>query len=136
MRYVRDQYFMGWNSAPPTVWSQLMGPILTKDDVKKSLSNLYKKYNPIWSLDQRFLVSKLRTFDNKKTIQNLDLYTIAILDNTIKKAGLFAENKKKPHTIINNLNNIEKNQFISAGTSTARYFNEELLNKVINHFFI
>lgn len=133
MRFVKYQYFMGWNVAPPLIWSEVTG-ISDRDSLLARLDRTYSKYHPTWGLDQKLLLDLLQNFNNKVKVENLDLYSIEITDSKLFKRGLFENNKifKKE---INDLADIQKSKFIGAGTATARNFNKELLTEVINFFY-
>lgn len=134
MRFVRHEYFMGWNVAPPNIWKELTG-VSDHASLSSTLRSIYNSYPLSWGLDQILLKKLLYRFPNKVKVENLDLYGIAITDTDLYKQGLFEENKKYPKQLIENLNKINKSKFIGAGTATGTHFNSNLLNKVINFFY-
>jgi hypothetical protein len=125
---------MGWNVAPPNIWSELTD-VYDINSLNNALINLYAENSPTWNLDQKLLTKMLNTFNKKIKVENLDLYSIDILDDKMYKKGMFAHNKKLPAHNIKELNKIDKKQYIGAGTATGKYFNESTLKKIINYFY-
>ena len=69
---------MGWNTAPPHVWSDLFN-IDTIEDVQATLKAAYSIYKTApWSMDQTILQKQLESYRNLKVMENLDLYAIDI----------------------------------------------------------
>lgn len=134
MRFVKHEYFMGWNVAPPNVWKDLTR-VSSYKSLINTLSTIYTSYPVSWGLDQILLKQLLYRFPNKVKVENLDLYGINITDTKLYKQGLFEKNKKYPKQLILDLNEIDKSKFIGAGTATGTHFNDNLLTKVINFFY-
>lgn len=133
MRKVNNTYFMGWNVAPPHIWSDLFN-VNTLEDVESTLLSDYDRFKSApWSMDQTILQEYLNRYNNLKVVENLDLYAINISERGTFRKGLFACNKPKPQVPIH-IDDLDLTDYIAAGTATAAHFNPVILEKLLNLF--
>ena len=133
MRKVGSTYFMGWNTAPPSVWAELTG-VWDLDSFEAKLASIYSSNkNPAWGLDQSLLHRYVSRYDNTIFVEDLDYYAISVEPGKLSRKGIFRLNKPKPAKNIQ-LEDIDFSKDIIAGTATARHFDASLLEQILNKY--